>query len=215
MMMISRTGPITPARRNAVGQGGAAGRARRGFTLIETLLTLCLILLLLGVAALATGGWIFGNTLEEGASRVESALRLARADAANQCRRVRLAFPADGSPPQVLWEAQPLEQPGVFTAFVACTWTEVLALDGLRVDRCEPVGPSTQRKADWGAATSTESDDVPAAVTFEPNGSSDSVVLSLSVDGRGDTRRATLELDGRTGLITTSYTSAADAAAEP
>jgi type II secretory pathway pseudopilin PulG len=194
MMTMSRTGPTPPARRNA----------GRGFTLIEILLALGVIVMMIGIMALAVGGWISGRTLENGATQVESALRLARADAANQGRRLRLVFPGEAAAPKILWEPDPLAAPGEFVDYGACTWRECLAVDGLQVSRCDPMGPSLQRPADWGGQEVSDKSATAAAITFEPDGSSDSAVIELTVTGSGDSRRAVLLLDGQTGRIETT-----------
>jgi type II secretory pathway pseudopilin PulG len=194
MMMTFRTGPTKPVRRNA----------GRGFTLIEILLVLGLLVTMMSVMTLAVGGWLSASTLENGAAQVESALRLARADAANQGRRVRLVFPGADTATQILWEPDPLAAPGEFVDYGACTWRECLAVDGLQVSRCDPVGPSTQRPADWGGQEGNDKGAGPAAITFEPDGSSDSAVIELTVTGANDSRHAVLQLDGLTGRIETT-----------
>jgi hypothetical protein len=175
---------------------------------MELLLALSLLVLLTGVATLAVGAFRGSRALEEGATRIESAVRLARADAANQGKRLRLLFTEIDARPQVQWEADPLTEPGQFTAYTACTWQYHLAMDGLRVERCELVGASTSRPADWGAGTADKSDAGPMAITFQPDGSCDSAVIELSAVGAGDSRRAVLTIDGLTGLVSTQFMAA-------
>jgi hypothetical protein len=176
------------------------------------MLVLGLVLLLVGINILNLGAWRRSRTLEEGMLQVETALRLARADAANRGRRLQVAFPSDAQP-QVLWEADPLEKPGTFTEFTACTWRTALAAEGVRVESCEIVGPSTHRPADWGASATTDKDLGPMAITFEPDGSSDSAVIRLSVAAGDDNRLGVVQLDGVTGSITRTLSSAEAAAA--
>ncbi len=210
-MMISRTGPIPLQPRRASSRDGRAP----GFTLIEIVLALTLLVLMAGVGVVAVGAWRGNRALEEGAGRIETALRMARAEAANQGRRLRLTFTTDGAQPQVQWEADPLAKPGQFVAFTACTWQDYLAMDGVRVERCDLVGPSIQRPADWGAEMQQDAGQTPMAVEFEPDGSSDSAVIELSAAGAGDLRRAVIQLDGRTGTVTTQIAAADDTAQQP
>jgi type II secretory pathway pseudopilin PulG len=194
--------------------GKAPGRAGGGFTLVELVLVLGMVLLLAGIVVLNLGAWRTSRALEEGTLRFETALRLARSDAANRGRRLQVALAPD-TEPQVLWEAKPLEEPGVFSQFTACTWREVLTAEGIRVESCEIVGPSKQRPADWGASTATDKDPGPTAITFEPDGSSDSAVIMLSATGGNDTRLGVIELDGLTGIITRTMSSSATASTSP
>ena len=125
------------------------------------MLVLTLLVLMAGMVVIALGAWRDSRVLEDGADRIETALRMARAEAANQGRRVRLAFLDDGAQPQVQWEADPLAKPGEFTPMAACTWQDYLAMDRLRVERCDLVGPSFQRPADWGADLQQDADQAP------------------------------------------------------
>jgi len=173
-----------------------------GFTLVELLLALALMVLLIGLAAVGAGVWRGRGALEEGAERLETALRMARADAANHGRRVRLDFGPDGKALRVLWEPKPLEEPGRFVEWAACTWCNVVALDGARVDECRVVGESIYRAADWAKSKAPAGDAALETITFEPDGSSDSVTIQLSAGGADDSRLAAIDLDGVTGAIT-------------
>jgi prepilin-type N-terminal cleavage/methylation domain-containing protein len=192
-----------PARRG-VWRARALGRPRGGFTLIEILLALVLIGLLAAAAAWSLGTFAGSQALGEGASRLETALRMARADAANRGRRLRLAFSEDDGRCIVLWEPDPLAEPGKFVEFTACTWADFVSLDGIRVERCELTAPSIYQMADFGAMGGGATASLFVPITFEPDGSSDSAIIEVSAADPREVRRAFIELDGLTGLVTTN-----------
>ena len=105
----------------------------RGFTLLELLLTVALMLLFAGAIILSFGSLTNQARLEEGAAHVETLFRYARAQAANSGRLVRIVFGAEArsderlsatntasssattnSGVQVLWEPNPVTAPGHF-----------------------------------------------------------------------------------------------------
>ncbi len=180
----------------------APARRQTGFTLLEILLALMLLGLLLGVAAINFGAFRNSRALEEGASQMETALRMGRAEAANQGRRVRIAFAEESGAVLVLWEPEPLAEPGRFIPYDACTWDDYLTTEGVRIERCQLVGASIHRPADWADGSGgTPAESALEAITFEPDGSSDSAVIELSAIDVTDVRRAVVEIDGVTGTI--------------
>ena len=196
-----------PRRRNASPSACETGRptprALRGaFTLIEIVLAVALVALLAGMALVNFGAWRSGQALDEGAQRWETALRMARAEAANLGRRLRLAFDANDGRVVVLWEPEPLTEPGQFTEYTACGWKDAVDLGGVRVEKCEYIGSSTYRTLD---AQSVRTGDVAnadlAEITFEPDGSSDSVALTLVAADAPESPRVVIEIDGLSGAI--------------
>ena len=175
----------------------------RGFTLLEILLALSILVLLAGVVIMNVPAMQRGHVLEEGALRIETALRMARAEAANKGRRLRLAFDDEAGRFQLLWEPEPLTEPGEFVEYANCPWKSFLEFEGIAVERCEFVGSSAYRNFEdattAGAGAGADSDR--AVITFEPNGSSDSVVVDLAATDAAETRRARIELDGLTGAV--------------
>ena len=174
----------------------------RGFTLLEVVLALAILVLLAGIVVISVPGTWGSRSLEEGALRIETALRMARADAANKGRRLRLAFDEETGRPTVLWEPEPLTGPGEFVEYTACTWKRFLEVEGVQVERCQFVGASAYRnieEATYSGGYATDTDR--PAITFEPNGSSDSVVIELMATDAPETRRARVELDGMTGTV--------------
>jgi hypothetical protein len=152
------------------------------------------------------------EALQAGAFRLETAMRMARAEAANQGRRLRLVFDSAGGPPAVLWEPEPLTEPGRFSALAGCTWQDSIELDGVIIEKCEFIGPSAYRAVDTGTAGGGADQSAFAPITFEPDGSSDSVVIELAPAGDPESRRAVIELDGLTGTVVSRVLTASEMA---
>ena len=209
--MTSKTGPKkTPrcasGRRTAGGarQAARGTQPRGGFTLLEVVLVLGILAMLLGVTVVSLSALQAGRTLEQGAERLQTALRLARADAANRGRRLRLTFDDVTTRPAVAWEPDPLGAPGEFVDYApVCTWRHLLEIEGVWIDRCEFIGASAYRYvADAGAATQFVVGPADLApITFEPDGSCDSVVLHLVAAEDPEGNVARIELNGLTGRV--------------
>lgn len=183
---------------------------RRGFTFIEIMLALAIFGLLVAAAAVNFGALGAGRALDEGTARLETALRMARADAANLGRRLRLVFDETGSRLVVLWEPEPMIQPGAFAEYTACTWDDYVSMDGLVLERCQLTAPSVYLAVDASSPGGAGGSTGPAAITFEPDGSSDSAVIELSAADLRDTRRAFIELEGLTGTVASRIYTAAE-----
>jgi type II secretory pathway pseudopilin PulG len=193
-----------PSRAGRFG-GGALSR-RGAFTLLELLLSLSLIIILAMVGWISFSGWQDDAAFEEGVSRFESALRLARTESANLGLRLRLSFDANGES-RVQYEPKPLEAPGEFVEFAACTWNDVLSGGLARVSRCELTGSSAYAPASQLSSGTIPGDANSAeCLTFYPDGTSDSAVVELAPAGESDLRRAVLSLGGLDGAISTKLT---------
>jgi type II secretory pathway pseudopilin PulG len=198
-------------------------RGRAGFTFVEILLVLSLVLLLMGVTALTMGGWRHSMDLEEASQSLVTGLKMARADAANMGLRLQLAFDPTSGQCQLLWEADPLANPGVFTDYTKCTWKAFLENPDVMVTRCDFTGSSSWRTLVNGstsgtplitpfgtasgtasaAGSSTGSDQsLLSAITFDPDGSSDSVTIEMVPVDPTSGQHAVIKLDGLTGRIT-------------
>jgi prepilin-type N-terminal cleavage/methylation domain-containing protein len=202
--MTSRTGPTIRRSRNAAARAWKVGaRGRAGFTLVEIVLVLSLILLLTGVAALTMGGWKHSMDLEEGSQSLVTGLKMARADAANMGKRLRLVFDPDSGQGSLQWESDPLANPGVFTDYATCTWKAFLENPDVQVKRCDFTGSSTWRTL-MADSTTGQSNDQPtlAPITFEPDGSSDSVRIEMVPADPAATQHAVIELEGMIGRVT-------------
>ena len=182
----------------------ATRAAGAGFTLLEMVLAMVLVVLL---ASLAVGGLL--GTLEstrtkEHASRIASLLRAARAEAANSACRLRLSFDPETTQPLLGIERDPLGDPGVFEP-VDNWWVRLASLDsGVRVLLCERTGASDF--VEVGTETTGAADDEEpelAEVTFYPDGSSDSVRIVLGNDDEDRPWRVEVTLNGVDGSIKT------------
>jgi prepilin-type N-terminal cleavage/methylation domain-containing protein len=189
-------------------------RVRGGFTLLEILLALTIMGLLMAALAVNWSALAGGQDLEEGAARLETALRMARADAANLGRRIRLAFDEIDGRFIVFWEADPLAEPGRFAEYTACTWDDFVSMDRIRLERCQLGGLSLTQVTRMDTAGGGDANAGPAAITFEPDGSSDSAVIEVSAVDERDTRHVIIELEGLTGTITSRILSPEELAAE-
>lgn len=187
-------------------------RPRAGFTLVEILLVLLLLALLASVAIVNLGNRRDAEALQDGAAAIETAVRMARAEAANLGRRLQLVFDPQGAGVWVFWEPEPLAEPGKFAEYAGCTWRDSLALDGVRIDRCGFVGPSAYRALEPATAAGGSSESQLATITFEPDGSCDSVVIELVRASDPDSGRAFIEVDGLTGSISSRILTASEMA---
>src|SRR5262245_18032210 len=103
-------------------------RTGHGFTLVELLLALVLVLLLAGALVFSFSSLLGGTQLEEGAGQVESLLRYARAHAANTGRKVQLLFNEEDETGEqwgnvrLSWEPDPLGDPGYFEDVAEASW---------------------------------------------------------------------------------------------
>jgi hypothetical protein len=176
---------------------------------MELMLALGLIVLLASAAMVATTAWREGTKFDEGVIRFETMLRMARADAQNTGRRIRLSFDAETGQARVLWECDPIAQPNQFVEYVGCSWSGETPTGLVRVTRCELTGPSAYRTLVMDSAkTDQSSNTILEEVTFYPDGSSDSALIELAaIDEDSDTRRAVVELDGVNGTVATKIVS--------
>jgi hypothetical protein len=164
------------------------------------LLALTILVALVAVANYAA--WGSGERLDEGLRRFETLLLMARSDAANLGRKVRLEFasPDDDSPGiRLLWEPRPLEAPEEFVDYSACTYLHHVPDDLVSVIASRHTGDSAYDllASDIRRAEKDESD--LAAVTFYPDGTCDSAQFDLASTAPGDPRIGRVTIDGATG----------------
>lgn len=177
---------------------------RRAFTLVEVILAVAIIGLVSGMFILGLGSWYQREAVDDGARRVESILRVARAEACSQGRRFRMAF--DESSPQpgpvFLWEPRPLAEPGLFVPYYGA-WANALPTDLLTFVKCCRTGDSARKLLTYNDT------DEPAgpngeplqSLTFMPDGSCDSAIIEVIAADGLDQRVGRIEINGLTGSI--------------
>ncbi len=212
----------------------ASRQAQRGFTLLELLLVLVLLLLFAGVAVVSLTPLRQGAELNEGVGQLESMLRFARAEAAQEGRRFQVQFrtgPSAGttglpaSSVQVSWEPQPLAQPGVFVADASTAPLAESISNLLYIENVRHIGGSGQSTASANtntAPTEAQEDAAPGApldpvdstnaetwppINFYPDGSSDSAEIIVASNDTSDPRRMLVRWDGVSGSATHQETS--------
>ena len=178
-------------------------RRCHGFTLIEIVLTLGILVMLAAVAAITVGRGYERKQFDEGVRRFEATLRMARVEAATQGRRFTVSFEQgeDGSASvRVQWEAQPLTEPGKFSDYAnLSTWSGYIPGDEIRILSCRLIGASAYRLT--GDAEEDEAE--LQAITFYPDGSSDSALIALAPPDEDDAVRAAVRLDGVNAALQT------------
>ena len=184
------------------GRRPGPGRAV-GFTLVEIVLAIGLVALLVSMGIVALGRWYETSQLPEGARRLESILRLARADACARGRRVRVDFDPDTLNPSVLWEPKPLEEPGSFVQHPGA-WAHDVPVGLVRVSRCERRGADAVQTLTYNddEELTSEEGNVVQAITFYPDGSFDSAIIEMAGRDESELRIGRIDMDGVSGLIT-------------
>jgi len=188
-------------------------RTLRGATLLELLLAAALVLGLSGAVVFCFNSLQRGAQLDEGAMRMESLIRFARAHAANSGKIVKVVFSPesaeDGTPggTHVSVQVQADTSAGG-TSFVELGETREHSEsvnELVQVATVELQGPENPAattaipppaSADESAAAASP---VSAQITFYPDGSSDSAEIILTSRDTEDSRRVSLKLTGITG----------------
>ena len=199
---------------------GLTGRQQtgsgEGFTLVEVLLALVLVMILLGAMVFSFSNLQQGAQLDEGVAQVEHLLKFARAHAANIGRQVQLRteeeYDLDFYIPSgnllLDWEPDPLGQPGSLEKVTEAesflqSINELVQIETVRV--VDPVNPDSPAPPAEGSPGDPEgvgsSATALSAVTFYPDGSSDSAEIILSSRSAEDPRRMAIRLSGITGSI--------------
>ncbi len=197
---------------------------RLGYTLVELLLAVVLVLALLSAVVFNFSSGNRKAQLDEGATQVEALFRFARAHAASTGKQVRILFPeaesgdnaellaaeAPGATVRVTSELDPIGAPGVFTDVPAAA-NYVASISDLvsiqQVQAGEPVADNFAEVAPLPGEPGTETAPLEAArspfstVTFYPDGTGDSIELLVTSRSEDDARRFTVKVTGLTGAI--------------
>lgn len=191
---------------------------RQGFTLLELLLVVALVMMLVSAMVFNFSSLLRANRLAEGTSRLETLLRYARAQAANSGRKVQLVFnsestnaPAATGEVRATWEADPLGQPGCFTdiqdgQFQLQQVNDMVQVQSVKLLESNSVTPPAtgdseeiQDEDEMAAGPDAKSASTP--ITFYPDGSSDSAEIIVASKSAEEDQRMAVRLIGMTGSI--------------
>jgi prepilin-type N-terminal cleavage/methylation domain-containing protein len=203
--------------------GQARGGIDRGFTLLELLLVVALVLMLTSAMVFNFSTLLRGNQLEEGTTRLETLMRFARAQAANSGRKVQLVFSAESTNTpaattgevRATWEPDPLGQPGCFADLAEAQWHVQEINDLVQVESVKLLDASTACPATDSPPEDFEDESADgtsakamAPITFYPDGSSDSAEIIVSSRYAEEEQRMAVRLVGITGSISHQLLSA-------
>jgi prepilin-type N-terminal cleavage/methylation domain-containing protein len=192
--------------------------ARRGFTLLEMLLAVVLVLMLASALVFNFSALLRGNRLEEGTNRLETLMRFARAQAANSGRKVQLVFSGGESTNtpaattgevRATWEPDPLRQPGCFADLAEAQWhvqeiNDLVQVESVKLLDANTGCPSTDsadQEFDDEAGSTPAGSKPMAPITFYPDGSSDSAEIIVAARSAEEDQRMAVRLVGITGSI--------------
>ena len=186
--------------------------ATRGFSLVELLLAVAVMVMLVAGVVFSFSNLLTGSQLDEGVTQFENLVRLAQAHAGNTGRRVQLAFEeevtAEGTvvgKPRVIWEPDPVGHPGLFEKLwevsqVIESVNEFIAIDSSRRSGTGEAPLAEGEPREWTGA-GAEAPPWLTPVTFFADGSADSAELVLVSRDADDTRRVVLHIEGITGAL--------------
>ena len=213
-------------------------RCSRGFTLVELLLTVGLLLLLIGAVVLSFSSLTGGAALEEGATQLEALLRFSRAQAAGTGRQLQLHFEEDlaegaqigAGRLRVVWEPDPVSRPGLFEDLpeaepylrpineavnveLVRPWPREAAAPWAPAGPAGEGAPGNGATANNAAAEPAEPGELFAPLRFYADGSADSVEIILVARDEDEPRRVALRFAGMTGTISRRFVTADSGAA--
>ena len=194
-----------------------SNRASAGFSLLELLLVVGLVLMLASALVFNFSALMRSSQLEEGTTRLETLMRFARAQAANSGRKVQLVFNSESTNApattnvdiRATWEPDPLGQPGCFTDLADAQWhvqeindlvqvESVKLLDGTSTS---PVPTACPEEPLTDGTNSVAAAKPVAPITFYPDGSSDSAEIIVAARDPEEEQRMSVRLMGMTGSI--------------
>lgn len=199
----------------------------RGFSLVEILLTLVLILCLAAAAVFSFTAIYRTANLDEGLDRMQALIRFAQAEAATTGRKVRLQFdgPTEEISPsaelrriRVTWEPDYLAAPGVFQTYTNKAWSESMVNELVGVQKVRPLATSARAARppvdpavlpEESVEDSLDTDQFPA-ITFYPDGSCDSATIVLASLNAEDMRRLEVRISGILGTVSSRTVASTD-----
>lgn len=214
-------------------------RLSSGFSLVELLLTLVLILCLAAASVFAFTTLSRSANLDEGLDRFQSLIRFAQAEAATTGRKVRLQFEplslGSTAPSatatsaetaetgsrgiRVTWEADQLGAPGVFQTHTNKAWSEEMVNELVVVEKVKAGSASQAMPGESGtgdgALEMTGAEEAFPSITFYPDGSCDGAEIVLASRNDDDQRRLSVRLDGLWVSISSRPVRAAEGEALP
>jgi type II secretory pathway pseudopilin PulG len=201
-----------------------------GFTLVELLLSVSLLVLLLGAIVFNFSGLQRGAELNEGVNQVEALIRFARAHASNSGHPVQLSFEEDvddeSAEPlgnlRLLWEPDPVARPGFLVPLVEAGeyvrgLTDLIRIESVRLvagNSFEPATPGASGDASENAGDNSTVAAFPS-IGFFADGSSDSAEIVIASRSEEDSRRIAVRLQGITGSIRRKLIADESKAVEP
>jgi len=194
-----------------------------GFTLLELLLVVALLMGLMAAVVFNFSSLQKGSDLEEGARQFEALLRFASAQAANNGRTVQLRFSEDSggstnemidifemdSTLRVVWEPDPIAQPGVFVDLLDAARFLAAVKEHIRIDRVQTAMPPMNQSTNETAALATPLAGLPP-LSFFPDGSSDVADIVLISKNSEDSRRVNIHLAGVIGQMKSEFQAAGE-----
>lgn len=189
--------------------------------MFELLLVASLLTLFFGAAVYTLQPSRGAARFEDGALRFEGMLRLARAEAANSGKRVRVAFSPDEQPTtnqfsqvKLTWEPDPVEGPDVFEDLPRYRWDIEQLNEAIGIESVNRIGewlgegiPESAGAAEELLADEENRGLEAPPITFNPDGSSDSAEVILAARDSDEARRVTVRIVGLTGAISSVWQS--------
>ncbi len=192
-MTISKTGQTRTKTDNVARKSG-------GFTLLEVLLAVSILVFLVGVTAFGLRSLSSSGSVSDAVENFAVGLRMARAEAASQGKRCQITFDNELGG-KILVENKPISAPGQFVEYAACTWSRKFTDPRIRITTTKITKAGAFNAIEqFGDVDDTE--ETFQAITFNADGSSDSAEITLVPIDESDTRIFTIQLDGLNGKTT-------------
>lgn len=197
---------------------------KRGFSLVELLLTLVLLMCLAAATVFSFSAIHRSSNLDEGVDRLQSVFRFARAQAATSGRKVRIVFEqtkgeiggSELKGVRIAWEPDSQKAPGVFETMTNTGWNEDLINDLVGIEEFRAAGQKPKEAKEDSAKAGSEQmaqaepvvqetgeQGEAQGITFYPDGSSDSAEIIVASRNTEDARRLSVTLSGMLGSVTT------------